>query len=195
MNDCLKIVIKREVLYERVWQTPAKQLAKEYQVSDTRLAVICQKLRVPKPSPGYWMKIKHGKKARRPPLPSLGPGEQAEFVHVVDQDRKRPSVIDPTIQELLDKVPAIKVPQRLIDPDPLIRNARAWPGRRPYVYSEPNRLPNLSLNVYPNSMGRALRLMDALVKGLKKIGCEFGVRTHPIGTSFLRFWAKNTIPV
>jgi len=69
MNDRLKIVIKREVLYERVWQTPAKQLAKEYQVSDTRLAVICQKLRVPKPSPGYWMKIEHGKKARRPPLP------------------------------------------------------------------------------------------------------------------------------
>lgn len=47
MNDHLKIVIKREELYERIWQTPAKQLAKEYQVSDTRLAVICQKLKTP----------------------------------------------------------------------------------------------------------------------------------------------------
>ncbi|MBE3125205.1 MAG: hypothetical protein IMZ57_06055 [Acidobacteria bacterium] len=172
MSDHLKIVINREELYERIWQTPAKQLAKEYRVSDTRLAVICKKLRVPKPSPGYWMKIKHGKKARRPPLPSLGPGEQAEFVHIVDEDRKRPVVIDPAIQILLDKVPAIKVPQRLNDPDPLIKNARAWLRRRPYIYSEPNRLPHISLNVYPNSMGRALRLMDALVKGLRKLGYD-----------------------
>jgi hypothetical protein len=170
MSDHLKIVIKLEELYERIWQIPAKQLAKEYRVSDTRLAVICKKLTVPKPSPGYWMKIKHGKKAHHPPLPSLGPGEQAEFVHIVDEDRKRPVVIDPAIQILLDKVPAIKVPQRLNDPDHLIKNAKAWLGRRPYIYSEPSRLPHLSLNVYPNSIGRALRLMDTLVKAFRKLG-------------------------
>jgi len=170
MSDHLKIVIKREELYERIWQIPAKQLAKEYRVSDTRLAVICKKLRVPKPSPGYWMKIKHGKNARRPPLPSLGPGEQAEFVHIVDEDRKHPIVNDPAIQALLDKVPTINVPQRLNDPDPLIRNAKAWLGRKPYGYSVPHTPPRLGLNVYPNSMGRALRLMDALVKGFKKLG-------------------------
>ncbi|MGA2533381.1 MAG: hypothetical protein ABSG19_10135 [Candidatus Aminicenantales bacterium] len=172
MSDHLKIVIKREELYEQIWQTPAKQLAKEYRVSDTRLAIICKKLRVPKPSAGYWMKIKHGKKARRPPLPPLSPGERAEFVHIVDEDRKRTKVIDPAIQELLNRVPTIKVPQRLIDPDPLVRNAKAWLGRRPYVYSEPNRLPHLSLNVYPTSMGRAMRLMDALVKGLRRLGYD-----------------------
>jgi hypothetical protein len=172
MSDHLKIVIKREELYERIWQIPAKQLAKEYRVSDTRLAVICKKLKVPKPAPGYWAKISHGKDPRRPPLPSLAPGERTEFVHIVDEDRKRPIVIDRTIQELLDKVPAIKVSQRLIDPDPLIKTAKAWLGRRPYIYSEPSRLPHLSLNVYQNSIGRALRLMDTLVKEFRKLGYE-----------------------
>jgi hypothetical protein len=131
MNDHRKIVIKREELYERIWQTPARTLAKEYQVSDTRLTAICKKLKVPKPAPGYWAKISHGKNPRRPPLPSLAPGERTEFVHIVDEDRKRPIVIDRAIQELLDKVPAIRVSQRLTDPDPLIRNAKAWQVRRP----------------------------------------------------------------
>jgi hypothetical protein len=172
MRNERKIVINRDELYERVWQTPARQLAKEYDLSDARLTVICRKLKVPKPAPGYWAKIKHGKSPRRPTLPLLGPGEQADFVHIVDEDRKRPKVIDPAIQELLDKVPAIRVSQRLTDPDPLIRNARGWLRRRPYMYSEPDRLPHLSLNVYQNSMSRALRLMDALIKGLRKLGYE-----------------------
>src|SRR5512141_1562300 len=100
MRNQHKVVIKREELYERIWQTPAKHLAKEYQVSATALWTICQKLRVPKPAPGYWAKIRHGKNPRRPPLPSLGSEDRSEFVHIVDEDRQRPTVIDPEIQEL-----------------------------------------------------------------------------------------------
>jgi hypothetical protein len=172
MRNEHKIAIKREELYERVWLTPASQLAKEYELSDARLTAICRLLKVPKPPIGYWTKIKHGKSPRRPPLPSLGHDEKAEFVHIVDEDRIRPTLTDPGIQALLERVPDIRVQSRLTNPDPLVRNAKVWLGRRPYMYSEPTRLPHLSLGVYPESMGRALRLMDALVKGIKKLGYD-----------------------
>lgn len=174
MRNEHKIVIKREELYERIWQTPAKKLAKEYELSDSRLTVICRILKVPKPAPGYWAKISHGKHPYHPPLPQIGPDEKSEFVHIVDKDRKRPIEIDPAIQDLFEDVSDIKVSARLTNPDPLIKNAKVWLRRRPYMYSEGSRLPHLSLNVYPDSMGRALRLMDALVKGIKKLG--YGVR-------------------
>jgi hypothetical protein len=44
-------------------------LAKEYGISDVRLAKICKELKVPKPGVGYWAKLEHGKKDRKPPLP------------------------------------------------------------------------------------------------------------------------------
>ena len=120
MRNEHKIVIKREEFYERVWQTPARQLAKEYELSDARLTAICRMLRVPKPAPGYWAKVSHGKNPRRPPLPALGPNEKTEFVHIVDEDRKRPMTIEPDIQALADRVPAIIVSSKLTNPDPLI---------------------------------------------------------------------------
>lgn len=174
MRNEHKIVIKRAELYERVWQTPARQLAKEYELSDARLTVICRQLKVPKPAPGYWAKVKHGKGSRRPPLPPLGPEERTEFVHIIDMDRQRPKVIEPDIKELVDKVPEIEVSSRLNDPDPIIRNAKTWIGRKPYGYSAPHTPTHLGLNVHPTSVGRALRLMDALVKGFKNLG--YGVR-------------------
>lgn len=172
MRNEHKIVIKREELYERAWQTPARQLAKEYELSDARLTAICRLLKVPKPPIGYWTKIKHGKSPRRPPLPSIGPDEKTEFVHIVDEDRIRPIPIEPDIQALIERVPEIKVHSRLTNPDPLVRNANVWRGRWTDTYSEPSRLPHLSLNVYPESRGRALRLMDALIKGIKRLGYD-----------------------
>jgi hypothetical protein len=168
-----QIVIKREELYERIWQTPAKKLAKEYELSDARLTVICRLLKVPKPAPGYWAKIKHGKSPRRPPLPALGSGEKTEFIHIINnEERLRPIIVGPDIQSLIEKVPDIKVQSRLTNPDPLVRNARVWLGRRPYMYSDLPRVPHLSLNVYPDSKSRSLRLMDALVNGIRNLGYD-----------------------
>ena len=172
MNNPRRIIIKREELYERIWQTPAKKLAKEYELSDARLTVICRLLKVPKPAPGYWAKVKHGKSPRRPPLPAIGAGEKSEFVHIVNEVRLPPILVDPDIQALIEKVPDIRVQARLTNPDPLVRNARVWLGRRPYMYSELPRAPHLSLNVYPDSKSRSMRLMDALVKGIKKLGYD-----------------------
>ena len=55
MADDKMILIKRDQLYKRVWQTPTTQLTFEFRMSDSRLAKICKKLNVPKPPPGYWV--------------------------------------------------------------------------------------------------------------------------------------------
>ena len=171
MNDDQKIIIRREELYERVWRTPATHLAKEYKMSDSRLGIICKKLKVPKPSPGYWMKIEHGKKVRRPPLPLLGPGEPTELEHYAFAYPEPPAASEPDGQALLSRVPTINVPQYLVKPDPLIKGTLA------YLKADSDtligqHLPYLFLNVCPNSISRTLRMMDSLVKGFRQIGCQ-----------------------
>jgi hypothetical protein len=60
---------QREVLYQKVWSTPMRSLAKEYGISDVGLAKVCKKLHVPLPGKGYWAKKAAGKTvANRPRL-------------------------------------------------------------------------------------------------------------------------------
>jgi len=62
------ITYTREELYERMWQTPARHLAKEIGISDVMLGKICKEYRIPKPGVGYWAKKAHGK-APKPGFP------------------------------------------------------------------------------------------------------------------------------
>lgn len=70
--------ISREQLYEAVWSTPATHLAARFGVSDSFLARICKRLRVPRPQPGYWAKLAVGK---APPKPALAPAEPGDETH------------------------------------------------------------------------------------------------------------------
>lgn len=67
--------ISRQQLYEAVWSTPATHLASRFGVSDSFLARICKRLRVPRPQPGYWAKLAVGK---APPKPALAPAEPGD---------------------------------------------------------------------------------------------------------------------
>lgn len=59
---------QREVLYEKVWSTPMRCLAKEYGISDVGLAKVCKKLYIPLPGRGYWAKRAAGKSVAKRPL-------------------------------------------------------------------------------------------------------------------------------
>jgi hypothetical protein len=65
------IQIDRDELYERVWSEPVTTGAARLGLSDVGLAKICDKLNVPRPGRGYWVKKKHGRAELRPPLPPL----------------------------------------------------------------------------------------------------------------------------
>lgn len=62
----------REELYEKVWTTPVRILAREYGVSDVAIAKACRKLHIPLPGRGYWNKMAaHRPVEPRPPLPVI----------------------------------------------------------------------------------------------------------------------------
>jgi hypothetical protein len=64
-------VFQREELYERVWTTPMRKLAREFKYSDVGLAKLCRKHGVPTPGIGYWRKVELGHKPPREPLPTI----------------------------------------------------------------------------------------------------------------------------
>lgn len=71
--------VSRERLYEEIWSEPAMHLATKYGVSGSFLARICDRLRVPRPRPGYWNKRAVGKAPPRPPLPKAEPGDELQW--------------------------------------------------------------------------------------------------------------------
>lgn len=61
----------RDELYEEVWTTPMKTLAKKYGLSDVGLAKTCRKLSIPLPGRGYWARKEAGQKVERVALRPL----------------------------------------------------------------------------------------------------------------------------
>lgn len=71
--------VSREQLYEAIWSEPAMHLAAKYGVSGSFLARVCDRLRVPRPRPGYWNKLAVGKAPPKPPLPEAEPGDELQW--------------------------------------------------------------------------------------------------------------------
>jgi hypothetical protein len=83
---------KREQLYEEIWKSPMRNVAKEYGVSDVALAKTCRKLYIPIPSIGYWNRIAAGQPVQaRPSLPQVevvaGLPRREGRMHTLDQAR------------------------------------------------------------------------------------------------------------
>jgi hypothetical protein len=76
--------ISRRDLYQRVWQTPIRTLAREFDISDVGLSKACRKHEIPTPPAGYWSKVQHGKSVPRPALR----GSSDEMV-TLDAERHR----------------------------------------------------------------------------------------------------------
>jgi len=64
-------VLLREELYERVWTTSVRRLAKEFGYSDVGLSKLCHKHQIPTPGLGYWRRVELGQKPPRTPLPTV----------------------------------------------------------------------------------------------------------------------------
>ena len=60
----------RQELYDLVWSKPMTHIAKEFGMSDVAIRKHCNNMDIPTPPVGYWMKLQHGKKVRKPRLPS-----------------------------------------------------------------------------------------------------------------------------
>lgn len=86
MSSKPSTALTRKELYRRVWSKPMSAVAKEVGLSGNALAKICNRLLVPYPPRGYWMKSESDRKSQRPALPAapdikathiIIPGERA----------------------------------------------------------------------------------------------------------------------
>lgn len=77
-----RIRLTRAELYEKVWATPVRTLAKEFGMSDVGLAKICRKHDIPAPPLGYWRKTETGHKVVRPPLSAAKNGLETLDIYV-----------------------------------------------------------------------------------------------------------------
>ncbi len=172
------IRFERMKLFEQVWEKPMTTLADEYGLSDVGLRKICKRLSIPLPPQGYHLRAHKG---QRPSLPPVKNGETVYTTHIYEPEKL--SVYEPpqpveipeiTFEELPEN--RIRVPETLSSPHPLIAEAKsqlkqAKLGR----YGRLTRFWSRSeyISVFPESLDRALRLMNTLFKALTKRNYPF----------------------
>jgi hypothetical protein len=164
-NEKKPDVYDREKLYEEVWAEPVKIVARRYSVSDVALAKTCRKLAIPLPGRGYWARLRAGQRLKREPLPprtaevpqtlpvcrALPPKEEREA---------SPETAARMAEESEDEA-VIVIADTLERPHPLVRDANKY-----FRMRERPLVSHLDLSVSRDSLDRALRILDALIKAL-----------------------------
>jgi|AntDeeMinimDraft_6_1070357.scaffolds.fasta_scaffold03886_1 hypothetical protein len=166
--------ITREMLYEAVWTDPVSKVAVRYGISGVALAKVCRKHKVPIPSRGYWAKLNAGKTPKRTPLPRAKEFDSYSLplsrAPLNGHDTTPPSSSTPTTALL--RIGAVKVPDNLTAPHPLIRAASkrlkrktGWNNHKG-LRSAPGEV--FHLEVTRSAIDRALLIADTLTKELEK---------------------------
>jgi len=171
-----QVKFTREQLYEDVWNKPMASLAKEYGLSDTGLRKICKHLQIPLPPQGYFLRKRRGS---TPPLPPATKGTPLFHVsfhchppaHLQDVVTNTPVIPELAFED--DPANHVKVPPTLESPHTLTRITahvlkKAKPeddGRLSARYRD-----GLHITVYPESVDRALLVMDTLIKAMGSRG-------------------------
>ncbi len=167
------IILTREELYEMVWRESILSISKKYDISDVGIRKTCKRLDIPTPPNGHWQRLRYGKKSPKAKLPKFSGKEEK----IIWQARTAESEIAKTVKMVTDNtVLKIHIPEKLINPDKLIIEARErlnhmdeWtrPGELRYSNRD-----TLDIRVTDKFISRALRFMDTLIKTLRLRGHE-----------------------
>lgn len=165
-------------LYDLIWSKPMTQLVKEIECSYSDLNKICKTHNIPTPKNGHWMKIKYGKDSPKVPLPSGDNNKvvlDQNYSKVVGTDLKSDyHLIRRDIAN--DSNVNLVVPQKLGNPDPIIKNSKKivtgkLNARQEYYKKMDSKneeyfIPQVSKELLP----RAFRILDTIFKALRKRG-------------------------
>ncbi len=160
-----RIRLTRADLYEKVWATPMRILAKEFGMSDVGLAKVCRKHNVPVPPVGYWRRKETGYKVTLPLLPVAKDG--AEHLDIYVRER-----LCPEFEELTRQVP----PQVIVTPEishPLALRSqrlleRGKTNQRRLLTSKNGALAHILVS--GEQVPRALKILNALFLALEERG-------------------------
>jgi hypothetical protein len=166
-------LFSREEFYDLVWSKPGTTLAKELGISDTMIKNHCRKHKIPRPDPGYWAKVKYGKRVKKPKLPKIN----AEPVICI-----RPQLNDPMRKaEESKKLPfKIEIPSQLDDAHPLAQRSHksfnaAKAGDRQILH--PGWSKAFDLRITKGTVLRAHLILSALLTIFEKLG--YPVEVNP----------------
>jgi hypothetical protein len=159
-------------------------ILKKYAFNNIELRQKCRMLEIPVPNNGYFLKVRYGKKTieRR----ALGDFQGEDTVKlklrerssIEEKEKTKHTVLKKEIES--DKSLKLKVPEKLINPDPLIISVKAdllkkkddeW--NRGFVRSSRG---ELAINVSNKNIERALRFMDSLIKTIKSRGHKISLK-------------------
>ncbi|QXV66303.1 hypothetical protein INP83_04240 [Mucilaginibacter sp. 21P] len=182
-----KATFNRQQLYDLVWAEPLLGLSKKYNISDVGLRKNCLQMGVPLPGAGYWAKMQHGKTTTVTPLPKDHYGQTEVVLYL--RDENHPAIVDgmtpqAAMQALIEQEHSaeLKISGNLKDADPLIIQAQATLLKRNEYYREGDILKTesgqLYIRVSDPQINRALCIMDAFVKIMRKRGREFKFRNE-----------------
>jgi hypothetical protein len=154
--------ITRSELYAMVWKTPMHTLAPEFGISDVGLAKLCRRNGIPLPPPGYWAKVRFGKRVRRPPLPKPSQGQREDLVIEPTLPREALPDLPPEIAAAVEAErnadEPIAVPQSP-KPHPIVAS---WERARQPSYGPPN--------FTPATEARRRRIASVLFREIEKRG-------------------------
>jgi len=168
------IKIMRTALYARVWSEPVTRLAKEYGLSDVGFAKLCKRNDRPRPARGFWARKVAGHKPGTEPLPRPGEDWEIEitpFEHEIEDPALR-AEIEKELTETIPEEPIV-VPESLRGAHPLVAqslHALELVQKDEYGILRPPASGCLDVAVSKDSLRRALRIMDALIKAFEARG-------------------------
>lgn len=160
----------RKELYDLVWSNSLVALCKKYAISDNGLRKICQRMQIPLPTNGLWMKLQFGKKVKVFLLSEDETVDQTVTLQLRVQGNDD-STNDP-IQRLAKEIQVV-IPESLVSPDELVVAAqKVLTTKDKYIYNGTLRTYRdvLDINVSPAGVSRALLLFDVLIKTLRRRG-------------------------
>ena len=186
------LTLSRKELYDLVWCKPVRDVAKDFGMSDVALAKRCRAVRVPIPPRGYWAKVAAGQTPRKTPLPkhrstrytdNSGESTPAAEPTVTFTPRPPPPPAGPAIPPSPEEA-ALRARIDALQIAPLDTLLQAHPAvlrtavklkhlqSRDFTWPRGTRSgPILQVtNVSDTQLDRALRVLDAVLRGADAMG-------------------------
>ena len=172
-NDSGGIFLTRGDLYYKVWNKAMRELGPELGISDVGLRKLCKRFEIPTPPRGYWAKLAHGKKVRKPRFVKWPEDDDPEygFTFFVTGENSPPG--EHLAAEVKQQAEPILVPDELSDPHPLVvatEKSLLAAGEDEQGLVWPRAEKTLDVHVSPENIPRAMRIMDAFVRALEARG-------------------------
>lgn len=178
-----KIILNRKQFYDLVWKEPLSALTSKFQITYIELKKCLVEMEVPIPENGYWSKLKFRKHVEIKPLSGdyNGKNDIELIERVIDVETVSEAVIKPDNTNDEGTNNTYRVPAKLTNPDILILNTKEYfnaGGSFYWRFSRrfPDRDDVLDIDTTRATFSRALRIMDTLIKILRKRGHEIGIK-------------------